>query len=92
MKRYKTALQIIALSGAFALGGVAVHGQTKVGSVEQGGKQWLALMNKDNDATVDKKEFLDYMSKEFDAADVDHDGTLDAHELGVLREKLSVLK
>jgi hypothetical protein len=30
-------------------------------------------MNKDKDNTVDKKEFLDYMEKEFTKADTDHD-------------------
>jgi Ca2+-binding EF-hand superfamily protein len=47
-------------------------------------------MNKDNDKTVDKKEFLDYLSKEFDLADGDHDGTLDVNELGKLRAKFSI--
>ena len=57
--------------------------------IESGGKQWLALMNKDNDNTVDRKEFLDYMSAEFTKADRDHDGTLDVRELGQLRMELS---
>ncbi len=58
--------------------------------IEAAGKQWLAVMNKDKDNTVDKKEFLDYMEKEFTKADTDRDGTLDARELGLLRMKLSV--
>lgn len=41
--------------------------------IEAAGKQWLAVMNKDKDNTVDKKEFLDYMEKEFTKADTDHD-------------------
>jgi Ca2+-binding EF-hand superfamily protein len=91
MKICKTFLQILLLSGIFVAGGVAVHGQQKVSPAEeQAGKEWLAAMNKDNDATVDKKEFLDYMGKEFDLADADHDGTLDVHELGALRAKLSI--
>jgi hypothetical protein len=57
--------------------------------IQAAGKQWLAMMNTDNDNTVDKKEFLDYMSKEFIAADTDHDGTLDVRELGKLRMKLA---
>jgi Ca2+-binding EF-hand superfamily protein len=92
MKRYKTATQIITLSGALALGGFALHGQAKASRTDEAGKRWLALMDKDNDMTVDKKEFLDYLGKEFDMADADHDGTLDTHELGVLREKLSIRK
>ena len=58
--------------------------------IESGGKQWLALMNKDNDNTVDRKEFLDYMSAEFTKADRDHDGTLDVRELGQLRMELAI--
>lgn len=56
---------------------------------ERAGKQWLSLMNKDNDKTVDRKEFLDYMEAQFREADPDHDGTLDVHELGRLRMKFA---
>jgi hypothetical protein len=53
------------------------------------GKEWLQLMNTDKDNTVDKKEFVGFMASEFARADTDHDGTLDAHELGELRLKLA---
>jgi Ca2+-binding EF-hand superfamily protein len=80
---------MLALSCIFAASGL--HAQTRVNAdEEQAGKQWLAAMNKDKDATIDKKEFLDYMTKEFDLGDVDHDGTLDVHELGTLRTKFSI--
>jgi Ca2+-binding EF-hand superfamily protein len=57
---------------------------------DAGGKQWLAAMDKDNDGTVSKKEFLAYMEAQFDKVDADHDGTLDANELGQLRKNLAL--
>jgi hypothetical protein len=79
------------LASGIIVGGVAIaqgkHENTA--EVESAGKQWLVQMNKDNDTTVDRKEFLDYMSAEFTKADRDHDGTLDARELGQLRMELS---
>jgi Ca2+-binding EF-hand superfamily protein len=53
-------------------------------------KQWLAAMDKDNDGTVSKKEFLAYMEAQFDKVDADHDGTLDANELAQLRKNLAL--
>jgi EF hand len=78
------------LAATIATGAVAFTQDREKDAVEieSPGKQWLALMNKDNDNTVDRREFLDYMSKEFTEADTDHDGTLDVHELGRLRMKL----
>jgi Ca2+-binding EF-hand superfamily protein len=61
------------------------HGQKAAG-----GKQWLAAMDTDNDGTVSKQEFNAYMDAQFDKADVDHDGTLDAKELEQLRNNLSI--
>ena len=79
---------VLLLLGAVA-GIVTLKAQPKATPAElQAGKEWLAVMNKDNDNTVDKKEFLDYMEAQFKEADWDHDGTLDAAELGRLREKL----
>ena len=50
----------------------------------------LAMMNKpgDTDKTISKQEFDRYMNEQFDKADTDHDGTLDAAELGHLRAEL----
>lgn len=59
------------------------------GTESAAGRQWLVLVNKDNDDIVDKKEFLDYMEAEFSKADVDRDGTLDAYELGQSRMTIS---
>jgi hypothetical protein len=80
------------LVGGLAAGSAAIAQEQPADSfkVESAGRQWLALMNKDRDNTVDKKEFLDYMEKEFYKADTDHDGTLDTRELGLLRMKLSI--
>jgi hypothetical protein len=60
-------------------------GAQKTGSATPAAKQWLALMDSDNDATVSKAEYVAYMDKQFDKLDVDHDGTLDADELKLLR-------
>jgi hypothetical protein len=68
---------------------IAQTQRDKAADTESAGKQWLTTMNKDKDDTVDKKEFLDYMTTEFNKADTDHDGTLDARELGQLRMELS---
>jgi hypothetical protein len=62
----------------------------KASSDVSGGKQWLAAMDVDHDGSVSKKEFLTYMEAQFDTADADHDGTLDASELGQLRKNLGV--
>lgn len=55
-----------------------------------GGKQWLAAMDTDHDGSVSKQEFTTYMEMQFDKADPDHDGTLDAKELEQLRKNLAV--
>jgi Ca2+-binding EF-hand superfamily protein len=89
MKCFMKALEVTVPSVIFSVGGM--HGQTRTSPAEEkAGKEWLAAMNQDNDATIDKKEFLAYMAKEFDLVDVDHDGTLDTHELGRLRAKFSI--
>jgi hypothetical protein len=79
------------LASGIVVGAVAIAQADRENGaeIESTGKQWLVLMNKDNDNTVDRKEFLDYMSAEFTKADRDHDGTLDARELGQLRMELS---
>ena len=53
------------------------------------GRQWLLKMDTDKDGTVSKDEMMKYMGAEFEKADVDHDGTLDAKELGQLRANLA---
>jgi hypothetical protein len=41
----------------------------------------LFLMDADKNGKVSKKEFMDFMSKEFDRLDANHDGQLDVNEL-----------
>ena len=79
------------VAGGIVTGTVALTQGRETNDAENqaAGKQWLAAMNTDNDNTIDKKEFLDYMAKEFTEADADQDGTLDARELGKLRMKLA---
>ena len=44
-------------------------------------KELLALMDTDKSGKISKKEFMDYMSAEFDRLDKDKSGELDAKEL-----------
>lgn len=44
-------------------------------------KQLLALMDTDKSGKISKKEFMDFMSAEFDRLDKDKSGELDAREL-----------
>ncbi|WP_263349901.1 EF-hand domain-containing protein [Acidicapsa acidisoli] len=44
-------------------------------------KRLLVLIDADKSGTVSKKEFMDFMSAEFDRLDVNHDGVLDVKEL-----------
>ena len=52
----------------------------------------MTALDKDNDGTVSKQEFIAYMEAQFDKADADHDGTLDRNELEQLRKKLGIAK
>jgi hypothetical protein len=67
-------------------------GQKSSFSNLSGGKQWLAVMDTDHDGSVSKQEFTTYMQAQFDKADIDHDGTLDATELDQLRQNLAIAK
>ena len=44
-------------------------------------KQLMLLMDADKNGKISKQEWMDYMSKEFDALDTDKSGQLDANEL-----------
>jgi hypothetical protein len=44
-------------------------------------KKLLLVMDRDKSGRVSKKEFMDFMSREFDRLDTDHDGQLDVKEL-----------
>jgi hypothetical protein len=47
--------------------------------------QLLILLDTDQNGRVSKKEFMDFMSAEFDRLDTDHSGELDVKELKSLR-------
>lgn len=44
-------------------------------------KQMLLLMDKDKDGRVSKKEWMDFMSKEFDRLDTNHDGFVNVKDM-----------
>lgn len=45
-------------------------------------KKLLFLMDTDKNGKVSKREFMNFMSREFDRLDTNHDGELDVNELG----------
>ncbi len=47
--------------------------------------QLLILLDADKNGSVSKKEFMDFMSAEFDRIDTNHNGELDVKELKSLR-------
>jgi Ca2+-binding EF-hand superfamily protein len=63
-----------------------------VGAGEDYARKLLLLMDTDKDGRVSKKEFMSFMSAEFDRMDVNHDGVLDVKELVGLRVKSYVGK
>jgi Ca2+-binding EF-hand superfamily protein len=44
-------------------------------------KQIMLLMDTDKDGRISKKEWVDFMSAEFDRLDTDHNGFIDQHDL-----------
>ena len=44
-------------------------------------KQIMLLMDTDKDGRISKKEWMDFMSAEFDRLDTDHNGYIDQHDL-----------
>jgi Ca2+-binding EF-hand superfamily protein len=44
-------------------------------------RQLLLLMDTDKNGKISKKEWMDFMSREFDRLDTDKSGQLDPHEL-----------
>jgi hypothetical protein len=85
---------LLTICAAFGIGVILCVGTVarsqKAASVPATGKQWLAVMDTDHDGSVSKKEFNAYMDAEFEKADADHDGTLDATELEQLRKNLAI--
>jgi hypothetical protein len=48
-------------------------------------KRLLLLMDTDKNGKVSKQEFMNFMEKEFDRLDVNHDGELDVKELAKIQ-------
>jgi len=48
---------------------------------EQNAKEIMLLMDTDKDGRISKKEWMDFMSKEFDRLDTNHDGYIDQKDL-----------
>ncbi len=48
---------------------------------EQNAKQIMLLMDTDKDGRISKKEWMNFMSKEFDRLDTNHDGYIDQKDL-----------
>jgi Ca2+-binding EF-hand superfamily protein len=55
--------------------------QDNVALAEANAKQLLQYMDTDKNGKISKKEWMDFMSAEFNRLDVDHNGELDPHEL-----------
>lgn len=53
----------------------------KLALAQANAKQLLSLMDTDKNGKISKKEWMDFMSAEFDRLDTDHSGELDPHEL-----------
>jgi hypothetical protein len=56
-----------------------------LGAGEDYTKKLLLLMDTDKNGRVSKKEFMTFMSAEFNRLDVNHDGELDVKELAAIR-------
>ena len=52
---------------------------------EQNAKQIMLLMDTDKDGRISKKEWMDFMSEEFDRLDTDHNGYIDQKDLMATR-------
>jgi Ca2+-binding EF-hand superfamily protein len=67
---------------AFAQTTTASPKNPNVSSIaEQNVKQLLLLMDTDKNGRISKKEWMDFMAKEFDRLDTDKSGELDPKEL-----------
>jgi len=84
-ERFISGLGPALLGALIALAACIVVIHPKASAALPPARQWLAAMDADKDGTVSKDELNKYMDAQFDKADVDHDGTLDAKELAHLR-------
>ncbi len=88
LKRMNVVFMVAVVAGVMAMMGAAApqkdsapKAPDKVLLGQAQVKQLLTLMDTDQNGKISKKEWMDYMSKEFDALDTDHSGELDVKEL-----------
>jgi len=81
--KLKVLLLIVALCSAGGVPGAAnaAEKEQNLATGELTTEQLLVLMDKDKDGKVSKKEFMDFMSAEFDRLDKNKNGKLDVNEL-----------
>jgi hypothetical protein len=73
-------------TGSFAQDTANVPVRPNVGAIaEQNVKQLLLLMDTNKNGKISKKEWMDFMSAEFDRLDTDKSGELDPKELSKSR-------
>jgi len=65
--------------------GTSSSKQKEVAAGEDYIRRLLLLMDTDKNGKVSKQEFMNFMAKEFDRLDVNHDGELDVKELARIR-------
>jgi len=76
-------------SKAFAQTTTAVPKQPNINAIAEANvKQLLLLMDADKNGRISKKEWMNFMSAEFDRLDTDHSGELDPKEL--MQSRLTV--
>ncbi len=66
--------------------------ESRQAATEEYLKKLLLLMDTDKSGRVSKKEWMDFMSKQFDLLDTNHDGQLDVKELARFHERPCVGK
>jgi hypothetical protein len=76
-------------SGPAAPKPTAVAAVDTVALAEPEVKQLLLLMDTDQNGKISKKEFIDFMNREFDRLDMDKSGELDPRELTKSRFRAS---
>ena len=81
MRGFAAALGVLALAGACSDG---LTNAQRIAQADEETKRLLLLMDRDQDGKVSRREFLDYMTAEFDRLDVNHSGDLDPVELNQL--------
>ena len=89
-KRSKVRLSVLVLTGAMVISGVVHGAEPAKAPADAKGKadaaaiytqEIINAMDTDKNHEVSKAEFLDFMSKEFDRLDVNHDGKLQQTEI-----------